>query len=216
MGSSRDGKPLLAAIACASILLGSFVALVQTNLRRLLAYSAVAHAGYTLLGLIAGGRDGFSAALFYSTTYAFTLLGAFGAIEVIRQQSGASDLRDLTGLRQRSPLLAASMTIFLLSLAGLPPLPGFIGKFYLFSALFRSGSSASLAWLIAVALFGSLVSLYYYLMVLKAILVDGGSAKDDAPRRISGAFVIAVLAAIVLFLGLWPSGLVDRILGAMS
>ena len=209
-------KPLLAAIACASILLGSFVALVQTNLRRLLAYSAVAHAGYTLLGIIAGGRDGFSAALFYSTTYAFTLLGAFGAIEVIRGRTGTSDIRDFKGLRRQSPLLAASMAIFLLSLAGLPPLPGFIGKFYLFSALLRSGSSASLVWLIAVALFGSLVSLYYYLIVLKTMLVDDTSDQPPAFVQMGGTAVVAVLAAVVLVFGLWPGGLVDRILATMS
>lgn len=209
-------KPLLAIVAACSILLGSFVALAQTNLRRLLAYSAVAHGGYTLLGLIAGGRDGFGAALFYSATYAFTLLGAFGAIELIPSQTGATDIRDFKGLRQRSPLLAASMAVFLLSLAGLPPLPGFFGKFYLFSALLRSDAAPSaLVWLVAVALFGSLVSLYYYLMVLKAMLVDD----DPGAPRISPQFgqrlVVGVLALVVLFFGLWPEGLLGRIVAAM-
>ncbi len=209
-------KPLLAIVAACSILLGSFVALAQTNLRRLLAYSAVAHAGYTLLGLIAGGRDGFSAALFYSATYAFTLLGAFGAIELIRGQTGVTDIRDFKGLRRRSPLLTASMAIFLLSLAGLPPLPGFFGKFYLFSALLRSGAAPSaLLWLVAVALFGSLVSLYYYLIVLKAMLVD----EDPGASRICPQFgqrlVVGVLALVVLFFGLWPEGLLGRIVAAM-
>ncbi len=209
-------KPVFAAVACASILLGSLVALVQTNLRRLLAYSAVAHAGYTLLGLIAGGRDGFSAALFYLTTYAFTLLGAFGAIEVVQRTSGAADLRDLKGLRRTSPVLAACLTVFLLSLAGLPPLPGFIGKFYLFSALLGSANSASLVWLVALALLGSLVSLYYYLMVLKAMLVDNDANDQNRPRAVGATVLVSALALVVLFFGLWPTGLVQRIVSAMS
>src|SRR5437763_10957588 len=114
--------PVLAALAAFSILIGNFVALVQTNLRRLLAYSAVAHAGYTLLGIIAGGREGFTATLFYTTIYAFTLIGAFGVVALVRRETGGDDLRNFAGLRARSPLLAGCMAIFMLSLAGLPPL----------------------------------------------------------------------------------------------
>ena len=147
---SAGWTPVLAVLAAFSILLGNLVALVQKNVRRLLAYSAVAHAGYTLLGLVAAGREGFAATLFYTTIYAFTLLGAFGVVAFVRQESGGDDLADFAGLRARSPLLAACMAIFLLSLAGLPPLAGFFGKFYLFSAALRaeanqgfSGSSRS-------------------------------------------------------------------------
>src|SRR5438067_7912540 len=110
--------PVLATVAALSILLGNLVALVQANVPRLLAYSAVAHAGYTLLGIIAGGRDGFSATLFYTTIYAVTLLGAFAVVGVVRRESGDDDLQNFAGLASRSPLLAASMSIFLSSLAG--------------------------------------------------------------------------------------------------
>src|ERR1700737_3261411 len=164
--------PVLAVLAVLSILVGNLVALVQSNVRRLLAYSAVAHAGYTLLGLVAGGRDGFSATLFYTTIYAFTLVGAFGVVALVRRETGGDDLKNFAGLRARSPLLAACMSIFMLSLAGLPPLAGFFGKFYLFSAALRSGNNHGLLWLVALALFGSLISLYYYLIVLKVIFVD--------------------------------------------
>src|SRR5213075_610465 len=126
-------SPVLAALAALSILIGNLVALAQTNVRRLLAYSAVAHAGYTLLGLVAGGRDGFSATLFYTTVYAFTLVGAFGVVALVRGETGGDNLQNFTGLWSRSPLLAGCMSIFMLSLAGLPPLAGFFGKFYLFS-----------------------------------------------------------------------------------
>src|SRR6267154_515287 len=168
-------SPVLAVLAAFSILIGNLVALVQTNLRRLLAYSAVAHAGYTLLGIIAGGREGFSATLFYTTIYAFTLIGAFGVVALVRQATGGDDLQNFAGLRARSPLLAGCMAVFMLSLAGLPPFAGFFGKFYLFSAAFRAGTNHGLLWLVALALFGSLISLYYYLIVLKVIFVDKAS-----------------------------------------
>lgn len=204
--------PMLAALAAFSILLGNFVALAQRNLRRLLAYSAVAHAGYTLLGLVAGGRDGFSATLFYTTIYAVTLIGAFAIVGVVRRETGGDDIAHFSGLSSRSPLLAAAMAVFMLSLAGLPPLAGFFGKFYLFSAAFRFGSTQGLAWLVGLALFGSLISLYYYLIVLKAIFVD--EAPADLPSMHSAwsqKLVVATLAAIVLILGLVPGTLVVRI-----
>src|SRR3954469_4596597 len=201
--------PLLAILAALSILLGNLVALAQTNVRRLLAYSAVAHAGYTLLGLIAGGREGFGATLFYTTIYAFTLIGAFAVVAVVRRETGGDDFTHFTGLRRRSPWLAGCMAVFMLSLAGIPPLAGFFGKFYLFHAALRAPGNYSLLWLVALALLGSLISFYYYLLVLKVIFVD--KTATDAPRfrldflqRAS----IAVLALIVLFLGLFPGGLI--------
>src|SRR5258707_1823742 len=106
-------SPVLAALAALSILIGNLVALAQYNVRRLLAYSAVAHAGYTLVGLVAGGRDGFSATLFYTTIYAVTLIGAFAIVAIVRRETGGDDMADFSGLSSRSPLLAASMGIFM-------------------------------------------------------------------------------------------------------
>jgi NADH-quinone oxidoreductase subunit N len=204
--------PVLAAVAALSILIGNLVALAQSNVRRLLAYSAVAHAGYTLLGLVAGGREGFSGTLFYTTIYAFTLLGAFGVVALVRRETGGDDFSHFAALRSRSPLLAGCMAVFMLSLAGLPPLAGFFGKFYLFAAALRAGGNHGLLWLVALALFGSLISFYYYLMVLKVIFVDQSSStlprlKLDLLQRSS----IAVLAGIVLYLGIFPGGLVWKI-----
>jgi NADH-quinone oxidoreductase subunit N len=208
--------PLLAALAALSIVIGNLVALAQTNVRRLLAYSAVAHAGYTLLGLVAGGRDGFSATLFYTTIYGFTLVGAFAVVGMVRRETGGDDFSHFAGLRRRSPWLAACMAIFMLSLAGLPPLAGFFGKFYLFSVALRAGANHGLLWLVALALFGSLISFYYYLMVLKAVFVDNTPSavpvlRLDLLQRTS----IALLALIVLFLGLFPGGLVSKITAAL-
>jgi NADH-quinone oxidoreductase subunit N len=209
--------PVLAVLAALSIVVGNLVALAQSNVRRLLAYSAVAHAGYTLLGLVAGGRDGFGATLFYTTVYAFTLIGAFGVVALVRRQTGGDDLTNFTGLRARSPLLAGCMAVFMLSLAGLPPLAGFFGKFYLFSAALRAGENHGLLWLVVLALFGSLISLYYYLIVLKVIFVDqaalDASFVDVDPLQRITVFVLAVL---VLFFGVVPTPLVARITASLQ
>ena len=204
--------PLFAVLAAFSILLGNFVALAQSNVRRLLAYSAVAHAGYTLLGLVAGGREGFSATLFYTTIYAFTLVGAFAVVALVRRDTGGDDFAHFTGLSARSPWVAGCMAVFMLSLAGLPPLAGFFGKFYLFNAALRAPGNYGLLWLVALALFGSLVSFYYYLLILKAIFVDKSAVNSpstgtDFLQRAS----IGLLAGIVLFLGIFPGGLVWKI-----
>ncbi|HVF72294.1 MAG TPA: NADH-quinone oxidoreductase subunit N [Chthoniobacterales bacterium] len=208
--------PLLALLAALSILLGNLVALAQKNVRRLLAYSAVAHAGYTLLGLIAGGREGFAATLFYTTIYAFTLLGAFGVVALVRRETGGDDFTHFAGLRRRSSWLAGCMLVFMLSLAGIPPLAGFFGKFYLFSAALHSGANYGLLWLVALALLGSLISFYYYLIVLKVIFVDnpGTDLPGFRPDFIQRA-TIALLALIVLFLGLFPGGLISKITGGL-
>src|SRR6266576_2363054 len=174
-------SPVLAALAALSIVIGNLVALAQSNVRRLLAYSAVAHAGYTLIGFVAGDRAGFSAALFYITVYAVTLVGAFGVVGVVRRETGGDDYANFSGLVSRSPLLAGCMAIFMLSLAGIPPLAGFFGKFYLFSAALHAGGNQGLLWLVALGLVGSFVSLYYYLLVLKAIFVDEPSIAAAQP-----------------------------------
>ena len=205
--------PLLAALSALSILIGNFVALIQTNVRRLLAYSAVAHAGYSLIGLVAGaGNDGFRATLFYITVYAFTLVGAFGVVAIVRNETAGDDITDFRGLASRSPWLAGCMTVFILSLAGIPPLPGFFGKFYLFSAALGSGNEHGLLWLVALALFGSLVSLYYYLIVIRAMFqVERAPVVGEPQHAVLPAVAIAILAALVLALGLTPDLLLSRI-----
>jgi NADH-quinone oxidoreductase subunit N len=214
-------SPVLAALAALSILVGNLVALAQSNVRRLLAYSAVAHAGYTLIGLVAGDRDGFSAALFYATIYAITLVGAFGVVAMVRRETGGDDLSNFRGLASRSPLLAACMSVFMLSLAGIPPLAGFFGKFYLFSAALRAVADHGLLWLVTVALLGSFISLYYYLIVLKAVFVDEPALPAARQANVVSAdllprTIVAVLAAAVLLLGVAPEILAALILAAVS
>jgi NADH-quinone oxidoreductase subunit N len=217
--------PVLAALAALSIVIGNLVALAQSNVRRLLAYSAVAHAGYTLLGLVAGGREGFAATLFYTTIYAFTLLGAFGVVALVRRETGGDDFKNFAGLWSRSPLLSGCMAIFMLSLAGLPPLAGFFGKFYLFSVAMRSGANHGLLWLVALALLGSFVSLYYYMAVLKAIFVEPAPSEVEQANHpllspIEIDFLqrtsLILLAGTVLVLGLLPGGLVTLIAACLA
>lgn len=213
-------SPVLAALAALSIVIGNLVALAQSNVRRLLAYSAVAHAGYTLIGFVAGDREGFSAALFYTTIYAVTLIGAFAVVGVVRRETGGDNFSNFSGLASRSPLLAGSMAVFMLSLAGIPPLAGFFGKFYLFSAALRAGTNQALLWLVALGLVGSFVSLYYYLLVLKAIFVDAPAFRVAEPAeraRINflQCATVTLLAAAVVFLGVMPDVLASRILVAI-
>jgi NADH-quinone oxidoreductase subunit N len=213
-------SPVLAALAALSILVGNLVALAQSNVRRLLAYSAVAHAGYTLIGLVAGDRDGFSAALFYVTTYAITLVGAFGVVAMVRRETGGDDISNFRGLASRSPLLAACMSVFMLSLAGIPPFAGFFGKFYLFSTALRAAADHGLLWLVTLALLGSFISLYYYLIVLKAVLVDEPALPAARHANVVSAdllprTIVAVLAAAILLIGVAPEPLAAQILAAV-
>ena len=212
--------PVVALVSALSIVIGNIAALAQTNLRRLLAYSAVAHAGYTLLGLLATGAEGYAATLFYTTVYAFTLTGAFGVIALVRRETGGDNIANFTALAKRSPFLAACMAIFFLSLAGLPPFAGFFGKFYLFTAILHSGESHAGVFLVTLALAGSLVSLYYYLSVLRVIFVDQPAdeaialppVKIDAIQQIT----LTLLALIIVALGLFPDFLLTLITTALE
>jgi NADH-quinone oxidoreductase subunit N len=145
-----------------------------------------------------------------------TLVGAFGVVALVRGETGGDDFSNFSGLWSRSPLLAGCMSIFMLSLAGLPPLAGFFGKFYLFSAALRAGANHGLLWLVALALFGSFISLYYYLIVLKAIFVDETAAGTSPIKPVwLQRVAISVLAGVVLFLGLAPATLVAPIAASL-
>ncbi|MGH7902906.1 MAG: NADH-quinone oxidoreductase subunit N [Candidatus Dormibacteraceae bacterium] len=158
-----EWQALLAFVAAASMLVGNLMAIVQTGVKRLLAYSGVAHAGYVLIGVIAGGPFGIAAVLFYLFGYMFMNFGAFAIVSMVSGAGLERDrLSDLDGLGYRRPLLGVLMTVFMLSLAGFPPTVGFIGKFFIFQA----GVSAGYTWLVVIAVMMSVVSVYYYLRVL--------------------------------------------------
>ena len=187
--------PLLTVLAAASLVLGNLAAIVQTSVRRLLAYSAIAHGGYMLLAVAARGEAAMTALIYYAMTYGLTTVGAFAVVSVVEQQSGRDDFSAFAGLSQRAPVLSFCMLIFMLSLAGIPPLAGFFGKFYIFAAAVGSDTQQfGLLWLVVLAIAASAVSLYYYLQVLKQIYVA------DAPSAHAGGGVPAVTQVAVLIM----------------
>lgn len=199
--------PVVALIAFASLMLGNIGALAQGNVRRLLAYSAIAHAGALLLGVLAAGRIGVGPLFYYAATYGLATVGAFGVISVLESAGPVQRLTDLAGLHQRSPLLAGCLAIFVLSLAGIPPLAGFFGKFAVFASVLRLGGLAGPAgWLALLAIALSAVALYYYLLILKQALV-AAPAKEAAPVKLplTSALALIVSAGLIVALGLWPS-----------
>jgi NADH-quinone oxidoreductase subunit N len=214
--------PVLAVLAALSVVVGNLAAIAQSSVKRLLAYSAVAHAGYALVGVLANQKsDGFAAVLYYTSTYALTTVGAFAVITVVQERAGDDNLAAFAGLSKRSPLLAFCLMIFLLSLAGIPPLAGFFGKFYLFKAgLFVKGggvASLGLLWLVILAIAMSAVSLYYYLQVLKqAFVVEAPADAPALPTSKVTGLMLALLAGAVLLLGVFPDLFVQPLLAALS
>jgi NADH-quinone oxidoreductase subunit N len=211
-GDATGHAPLwtitVAVLAGASLVLGNLVALAQRNLRRLLAYSAIAHAGVMLLGVLTGARFGPGALLYYTFTYGLATVGAFGVIAVVERAGRCDTLDDVAGLHRRSPLLAACLAIFILSLAGIPPLAGFFGKFLLFSQALRlDGLAAPAGWLALLAIALSAVALYYYLLVLKQAFVVAPAPAAAARLRVPAKPAVALVAAAGLLaaLGVFPS-----------
>src|SRR4029077_1644004 len=149
---------VLAGIAALTMTLANIVGLQQTNVIRLLAYSSIAHMGYLMLGIVGGGDLGLTAVHLYGWVYLFMILGAFAIVISLSNALGSDDLSAYAGLAKRSPLMAALLTLFLASLAGIPPTAGFIAKFYVFLAAFQSGW----IWLVALAAFNSVISVGYY------------------------------------------------------
>jgi NADH-quinone oxidoreductase subunit N len=199
----------MVAVAGASLLLGNLAALAQTNVRRLLAYSAIAHAGVMAIGVIVTGRVGPGPVFYYAATYGLATVGAFGVIGAIeRAEGGAQRITDLAGLYRRSPVVAGCLAVYFLSLAGVPPLAGFFGKFAIFAAALQTGGAASAVGGLALAGIAlSAVGLYYYLVVLKQALV-ASPAPEKSSRiavPIDVAFTLAIAAALLLVLGLAPS-----------
>lgn len=217
--SVRGWALAIAAIAATSMIAGNLLAIAQSNLRRLLAYSAVAHAGYVLVAVLAANELGMASAVYYLFTYGLSVIGAFGVIGAIEQRHGELSIPDLAGLSRRAPVLAVCLLVFILSLAGIPPLAGFFGKFYVFLAALdasTTGVTPGLLWLVALALAASAVSLYYYLQVLKQAFVIEA---DTAPRPEIHPFrslVLLALAAGVIFFGCFPDLLVSRLKNSLA
>ncbi|MBI1842435.1 MAG: NADH-quinone oxidoreductase subunit N [Verrucomicrobia bacterium] len=206
-------SPVWCVMAAASVVVGNIAALVQTRLKRLLAYSAIAHTGYMVTGLLANNPSGEQALVYYVITYAVASLGAFAVIAVVERAHGTDDIAVFSGLGRRAPYLAACLGLFLLSFAGIPPLAGFFGKIYLFiAALGAPGSKLSLLWLVLLGAGMSCVALYYYLVVLKRMFVfkPEGRLVEIEVHWMTRA-VLGICALIILMLGLFPAWLFDKL-----
>jgi len=197
---------LFGIMAAATMTIGNFVACWQTNLKRLLAYSSIAHIGYVLMGFVVLGESGLAAMLYYLAVYAVMNLGAFFCIISVRNATGSEDLDGVRGLGTRDPLTAIAFTIFLLSLVGLPPFAGFVGKYFLFAAVIARGSYWYDA-LVVVAAINSAVSLFFYAKILKSMYLT--KSVDAQTVRVPGGQLLAVLvfAAATLLLGFWAPGI---------
>jgi NADH-quinone oxidoreductase subunit N len=216
-GFAAGWVPLLAVVALFSMVLGNLGALAQVSVKRLLAYSAVAHAGYTLVGVASDNLPGVVAVLYYAVTYGLAAMGAFAVAGAVEDEDGDARLEHFAGLSRRSPLLAFCLMIFLLSLAGIPPLAGFYGKFSLFAAAVTVEAGHGLLWLVAVAVGLSAVSLYYYLLVLKqTYVVDAASAVRPLTRNATFLVTVTGLAAATVLLGCLPNLLVGPLSSALS
>ena len=215
LGFGGPWMVLLVTLSTASMVLGNLAALAQTSVRRLLAYSAIAHAGYMLTAVAFFSYSPLStnAILYYILTYGLTTVGAFGVVSVVEQATGSDRLESFLGLHKRNPLLAGVLLVLFLSLAGIPPLVGFWAKFNLFAAVLQVSAGVVPFTLVALAVAMSAVSLYYYLQVLKRAYVM--PAVDDTPIKAHPVtlMVLVGIAAAVVLLGCFPAVLQGWIAG---
>jgi NADH-quinone oxidoreductase subunit N len=193
---SDDWKQVIIAISVASMVLGAFAAIGQTNIKRLMAYSSIGHVGYAMVGLAAGTASGIQGVLIYLAIYIVMTLGAFACILAMRRADGdVEDIAELNGLSRNQPMLALMLTIILFSMAGIPPLAGFFAKFYVFLAAIE----AELFWLAVVGVVTSVISAFYYLAIIAKMYFQEPAA-DFEPMSGKVRFVLGVMGVITLFL----------------
>ncbi|MFZ4616545.1 MAG: NADH-quinone oxidoreductase subunit N [Rectinemataceae bacterium] len=207
---------LIVLIAALSMILGNLTAIPQTNIKRMLAWSSIAHAGYMLLGVMVASFAGAAALVYYLLVYLFANVGAFAAVTAWSELSGSDEISSFKGMWKKSPLISTVFIVSLLSLAGIPPAAGFIGKFFLFAEVAHKGY----LWLVALALVMSVVSLYYYVSVIKTLVSEapeGETSKADIPLALRAVMLLSAVATVLL--GVLPGpvmGYIRNILSAMS
>jgi NADH-quinone oxidoreductase subunit N len=201
-------EPYLAVIAVFSMLFGSIVAIAQNNVKRMLAYSSIAHAGYMLIGLAAGNYEGIAGIIFYLAAYTFMNLGAFGVVSIIEGKNETNLAFDsYSGLASRQPLLAALLSIFMFSLAGIPPFAGFFGKYYVFIAAIK----AHLTWLAIIGVISSVISVYFYLRIVVLMYFREPEADVKVEESNFGLLAVMISVLLVIIIGIAPGSLIDLI-----
>jgi NADH-quinone oxidoreductase subunit N len=206
--------PIIAVVAVLTMIVGTVVGVAQSNLKRMLAYSSIAHGGYLLVGLVAANEVGKAAILFYLLAYSVTNLAAFGVISLLGSRGNDNDeLRDYAGLWHTQPALAALMTVCLLSLGGLPPTAGFVGKWYIFSAAVGAGYY----WLAIIGMLSSVISVFFYLRVVVMMYMekrDGVAA--PVPIGAVGMAALTVAIAAIFYLGVLPTQVINLARASIS
>ncbi|MGA9533393.1 MAG: NADH-quinone oxidoreductase subunit N [Anaerolineales bacterium] len=196
-GVEAHWTAIISALSVGTMTLGNLLALAQSDIKRMLAYSSIAHAGYALIGLVAVSTLGAASVLFYLMAYVVTNLAAFGVVVLFAQSAGSDEIQAYAGLSRRAPGLAIALMVALLSLAGMPPLAGFVAKVYVFAAAVQSG----LIWLAVAGILNSIIGLYYYMTVLKVVYLYRSDDEDKpiaVPRGAGLALVACSLAIIVI------------------
>ena len=205
--------PYFAAIATLSMLYGSLVAIAQNNLKRMLAYSSISHAGYMVIGLAASNAEAVAGIIFYLAAYTFMNIGAFGIISIIEKENDSNtDLDAYAGLGSKSPILAAFMGLFMFALAGIPPMAGFFGKYYVFVAAIES----NLTWLAIVGVFSSVISVYFYLRVVVYMYFKDSIKDINLVINKYSLLSVVVSGILVVYFGLSPDSLLNLILSVLN
>jgi NADH-quinone oxidoreductase subunit N len=201
-----DWRLLFEALSIVTMTVGNIAALTQSNVKRMLAYSSIAHAGYLMIGIVAGSSRGISAMLIYLLVYAFMQLGAFAVVVMLRRSDVMGDeLKDFSGLSFRQPFAAFAMLLFMLSLGGIPPTAGFMGKFWLFSAAIESGY----VWLAVIGVLNSAISLYYYIRIVVYMYLRKETTGSEPVASPALNVALAVAVAATLVLGVYPRQLFE-------
>jgi len=200
--------PYFSAIAVFSMLFGSIVAIMQTDIKRMLAYSSIAHAGYMLIGLASGNIDGVAGIIFYLAAYSFMNLAAFGIVSILEGKEETNlDLDSYAGLGTRSPLLAGLFALIMFALAGIPPFAGFFGKYYVFIAAIKS----DLTWLAMVGILTSVISVYFYLRLVVIMYFKSSESEEKISYTASEIIAVVIAVFFVIILGLAPGSFIDLI-----
>jgi NADH-quinone oxidoreductase subunit N len=212
-GMTADWQQMLVFLAVASIAVGNIVAIAQSNLKRMLAYSTISHMGFLILGLIAGNDNGYSSALFYVITYTIMTLGSFGMILLLsRAGFEAENIDDFKGLNQKSKWYAFVMLVLMFSLAGIPPTAGFFAKLSVLQAVLEAGYT----WLVVLAVLLSVVGAFYYLRIVKVMYMDDPVGEITIERRAGTRWVLSAMGIVTLVLGVLPAPLMDLCVRAIT
>ncbi len=200
--------PYLAVIAVLSMLFGSIVAIAQDDIKRMLAYSSISHAGYMTIGLAAGTAEGIAGIIFYLAAYTFMNLGAFGIVSLIEGENETNlNINSYSGLASKKPMLAALLSIFMFSLAGIPPFAGFFGKYYVFIAAVK----AEMTWLAIVGVVSSVISVYFYLRIVVLMYFREANSELSLQESSPGLLAVIISVLLVIIMGILPGSVIELI-----